>query len=100
MDQIEFFAIQSPCSRVCETDKQGYCIKCFRSREERFNWLTFSDSQKQQILRLCKQRSLRRRYQLAQQQRQQQLQKLQQIQQLQQQNSLSNTQSAQMDFIF
>lgn len=94
MDQIEFFAIQSPCSRVCEMDKQGYCIKCFRSREERFNWLTFSDSQKQQILRLCKQRSLRRRYQLAQQQRQQQLQKLQQ------QNSLSNTQSAQMDFIF
>lgn len=91
MDQIEFFAIQSPCSRVCETDKQGYCIKCFRSREERFNWLTFSDSQKQQILRLCKQRSLRRRYQLAQQHRQQQLQ---------QQNSLSNTQSAQMDFIF
>lgn len=95
MDQIEFFAIQSPCSRVCETDKQGYCIKCFRSREERFNWLTFSDSQKQQILRLCKQRSLRRRYQLAQQQRQQQ-----QLQKLQQQNSLSNTQSAQMDFIF
>jgi len=94
LDQIEFFAIQSPCSRVCETDKQGYCIKCFRSREERFNWLTFSDSQKQQILRLCKQRSLRRRYQLAQQHRQQQLQ------QLQQQNSLSNTQSAQMDFIF
>lgn len=95
MDQIEFFAIQSPCSRVCETDKQGYCIKCFRSREERFNWLTFSDSQKQQILRLCKQRSLRRRYQLVQQHRQ-----LQQLQQLQQQNSLSNTQSAQMDFIF
>lgn len=95
MDQIEFFAIQSPCSRVCETDKQGYCIKCFRSREERFNWLTFSDSQKQQILRLCKQRSLRRRNQLAQQQRQQQ-----QLQKLQQQNSLSNTQSAQIDFIF
>lgn len=95
MDQIEFFAIQSPCSRVCETDKQGYCIKCFRSREERFNWLTFSDSQKQQILRLCKQRSLRRRYQLAQQHRQQQ-----QLQKLQQQNSLSNTQSAQIDFIF
>ena len=95
MDQIEFFAIQSPCSRVCETDKQGYCIKCFRSREERFNWLTFSNSQKQQILRLCKQRSLRRRYQLAQQHRQQQ-----QLQKLQQQNSLSNTQSAQIDFIF
>lgn len=97
MDQIEFFAIQSPCSRECETDKQGYCIKCFRSREERFNWLTFSDSQKQQILRLCKQRSSRRRYQLAQQQRQQQQL---QLQKLQQQNSLSNTQSAQIDFIF
>lgn len=68
LDQIEFFDIQSPCRRVCETDKQGYCIKCFRSRKERFNWLKFSDVQKQEILRLCKQRALRRRYQLLQQQ--------------------------------
>ncbi|NUF50534.1 DUF1289 domain-containing protein [Gilliamella sp. ESL0250] len=73
MDQIEFFEIPSPCKRVCETDKQGYCITCYRSREERFNWLTLSDSQKQEVLRLCKQRALRRRYLVLQQQRQPQL---------------------------
>lgn len=70
MDQLEFFDIHTPCQRVCETDKQGYCIRCYRSREERFKWLTFSDSEKQEVLRLCKQRALRRRrYLLAQQQR-------------------------------
>ncbi|MCO6551994.1 MAG: DUF1289 domain-containing protein [Gilliamella sp.] len=72
MDQIEFFDIPSPCKRVCVTDKQGYCIACYRSREERFSWLTLSDSQKQKVLRLCKQRALKRRYLLSKQQRQQQ----------------------------
>lgn len=72
MDQIEFFDIQSPCKRVCETDKQGYCLTCYRSRAERFNWLKLSNSQKQDVLRLCKKRALRRRYLLIQQQRQQQ----------------------------
>lgn len=71
MDQIEFFNIQSPCQRICETDKQGYCIKCYRSREERFKWLSYSDAEKQEVLRLCKQRAQRRRYLLAQQRQQQ-----------------------------
>uniref|UniRef100_UPI003FA59090 DUF1289 domain-containing protein n=1 Tax=Gilliamella sp. Nev6-6 TaxID=3120252 RepID=UPI003FA59090 len=44
LDQIEFFDIPSPCKRVCQIDKQGYCITCYRSREERFKWLTFSRS--------------------------------------------------------
>ncbi|WP_294611403.1 DUF1289 domain-containing protein [uncultured Gilliamella sp.] len=59
---MELFDIQSPCQRVCETDKRGYCCKCYRSREERFNWLTFSDAQKRRILYLCKLRMLRRGY--------------------------------------
>ncbi|MWN31113.1 DUF1289 domain-containing protein [Gilliamella sp. Pra-s65] len=70
MDQIEFFDIPSPCKRICETDKQGYCVACYRSRQERFNWLTFNDSQKKEVLRLCKQRALKRHYLLLQQQRQ------------------------------
>lgn len=69
-NQIEFFAIPTPCQRVCETDKQGYCLTCFRSRDERFGWLKFSDEQKQQILRLCRQRALRKRYYLYQQAKQ------------------------------
>jgi len=31
-----------------------------RSREERFNWQTLSDAQKQEVLRLCRQRLLRK----------------------------------------
>lgn len=61
-NQIEIFEIPTPCKRVCETDKQGYCLACFRSRDERFGWLTFSDEQKQDVLRLCRQREHRKRY--------------------------------------
>jgi len=31
-----------------------------RSRDERFNWQKMSDSQKQEVLRLCRQRMLRK----------------------------------------
>lgn len=72
--QLEFFEIASPCQRICETDKQGYCLNCFRSREERFDWLTFSNSRKREVLRLCRQRALRKRYELVQKTKQNQLQ--------------------------
>lgn len=60
MEQLEFFTIPSPCINVCQSDARGYCLGCFRSRDERFNWLNYSDNQKQLILRLCKQRKRRR----------------------------------------
>ncbi|OTQ57422.1 hypothetical protein B6D18_10090 [Gilliamella sp. A7] len=44
-------------------DRQEYCIKCYRSRDERFNWLNYSNHQKQGVLRLCKQWAIRRYYQ-------------------------------------
>jgi len=72
--QIEIFTIPSPCKRVCETDKQGYCLACFRSRDERFGWLKFSDEQKQDVLRLCRQRALRKKYFQYQQQQKDALQ--------------------------
>jgi hypothetical protein len=31
-----------------------------RTRDERFNWQNFSDTQKQDVLRLCRQRLLRK----------------------------------------
>ncbi|WP_392565441.1 DUF1289 domain-containing protein [Utexia brackfieldae] len=68
-NQIEFFDIPSPCRRVCESDKQGYCLACQRSREERFNWLSYNDEQKREILRLCRQRELRKKYLYLQQQK-------------------------------
>ncbi|MBV7314447.1 DUF1289 domain-containing protein [Shewanella sp. NIFS-20-20] len=72
MEQLLFFELQSPCKGICTTDKGGYCLGCFRSRDERFNWQKFSDSQKQEVLRLCRQRGARRRYALIQAQRSQQ----------------------------
>jgi predicted Fe-S protein YdhL (DUF1289 family) len=31
-----------------------------RTRDERFNWQNFNDTQKQEVLRLCRQRLLRK----------------------------------------
>ncbi|MBJ3814015.1 DUF1289 domain-containing protein [Shimwellia pseudoproteus] len=58
--QLEFFPIQSPCRGICQSDERGYCRGCQRSREERFQWLTMTDDQKQEVLRLCRQRQLRK----------------------------------------
>lgn len=58
-EQLEFFEIQSPCRGICQTNEQGYCRGCYRSREERFDWLKFTDPQKRNILRLCRQRYIR-----------------------------------------
>lgn len=50
------FPIQSPCQRKCHTNKKGFCTTCYRSRNERFQWLEFSDAQKMAILEKCKRR--------------------------------------------
>ncbi len=63
MEQLEFFEITSPCIGLCQTDPRGYCKGCLRNRDERFNWLNLSDTQKREVIRLCQQR--KRRYQLA-----------------------------------
>lgn len=59
MEQLEFFPIPSPCVGVCTADAKGYCLGCFRSREERLYWLKMSDGQKQTVLRLCRLRARR-----------------------------------------
>ncbi|MBZ0057357.1 DUF1289 domain-containing protein [Leclercia barmai] len=59
-EQLEFFPVQSPCRGICQSDERGFCRGCMRSREERFNWQSMSDAQKQEILRLCRQRLLRK----------------------------------------
>jgi predicted Fe-S protein YdhL (DUF1289 family) len=57
--QLEFFDIPSPCRGVCESGPNGYCRGCFRSREERFGWMSMNDNEKSHVLRLCHQRFLR-----------------------------------------
>ena len=59
MEQLAFFEIPSPCIGVCEANARGYCKGCFRSREERFNWQTYSDPQKREVIRLCQMRRQR-----------------------------------------
>lgn len=59
MEQLEFFPIPSPCVGVCTADAKGYCLGCWRSREERLYWLKMSDGQKQTVLRLCRLRARR-----------------------------------------
>ncbi len=58
-EQLEFFEIPSPCRGICQTNGQGYCRGCYRTRDERFSWLKFSDAEKRNIIRLCHQRYLR-----------------------------------------
>ncbi|ELY6273118.1 DUF1289 domain-containing protein [Cronobacter muytjensii] len=59
-EQLEFFPVPSPCRGICQSDERGYCRGCMRSRDERFNWQKMSDVQKQEVLRLCRQRMLRK----------------------------------------
>lgn len=61
MQQLELLSIENPCINVCQSNKRGYCLGCFRSRDERFNWNNFSAEEKGKILALCKQRSRRRK---------------------------------------
>lgn len=58
-EQLEFFDIPSPCIGRCEMNAQGYCMGCYRSRQERFNWSIMNQQDKRNILRLCQQRYLR-----------------------------------------
>ena len=58
--QLEFFEIPSPCVGVCSSDEKGFCRGCLRNRDERFQWLSMTDAQKKEVLRLCRQRYLRR----------------------------------------
>ena len=59
-EQLEFFPVQSPCRGICQSDERGFCSGCMRTRDERFNWQHLSDPQKQEVLRLCRQRLLRK----------------------------------------
>ncbi|MEH0688048.1 DUF1289 domain-containing protein [Vibrio cholerae] len=60
MEQLEFFQVPSPCVGVCTVDERGYCQGCMRKREERFNWLSMSPAQQLHVIKLCRQRYLRK----------------------------------------
>ena len=53
MQQLEFFDIASPCIGVCQTGTTGYCLGCFRSRDERLHWINLDLEVKSKIVRAC-----------------------------------------------
>lgn len=59
IDQGELFEIPSPCKRICQMNNKGYCIGCFRSRDERLYWNEFTNFQKQLVVNLCEKRRLK-----------------------------------------
>lgn len=59
MQQLEFFAIPSPCIGVCQSGPKGYCIGCFRSREERRYWNECGIDVKRKIIVACARRKKR-----------------------------------------
>ena len=72
-EQLSFFPLPSPCIGICQSDERGYCKGCFRSRDERFSWQSFTEHQKLNVVRLCKARKRRKHLALAKAKKQQHL---------------------------
>ena len=58
--QLEFFDVPSPCIGICQSDEKGYCKGCFRTRDERQNWITLNSDDKQKVVKRCIQRKKRK----------------------------------------
>ncbi|WP_448548421.1 DUF1289 domain-containing protein [Thalassotalea fusca] len=58
--QLEFFDVPSPCIGICQSDDKGYCMGCFRTREERQNWIDLTTDDKQKVVKRCQQRKKRK----------------------------------------
>jgi len=65
MQQIEIFEIPSPCIDICQSNSRGFCLGCYRSRDERFRWLKMDTAEKKRVLILCQQRKKRHQKKLA-----------------------------------
>jgi len=49
--------IDSPCTDICTTDlESGLCIGCGRTKQEIENWVSYTDSEKRQVLVKIKKR--------------------------------------------
>ena len=58
--QLEFFDIPSPCIDVCQSDDKGQCLGCFRTRDERKNWISLDSDERQKVIKRCRQRKKRK----------------------------------------
>ena len=57
--QLDFFDIPSPCVNVCQSDPKGFCLGCMRTRDERKDWNTLDNDNKQKVIKRCLQRKKR-----------------------------------------
>ncbi|MGB1263167.1 MAG: DUF1289 domain-containing protein [Cognaticolwellia sp.] len=58
--QLEFFDVPSPCIGICQSDDKGQCLGCFRTRDERLNWVSFDSNERQKVIKRCQQRKKRK----------------------------------------
>jgi uncharacterized protein len=58
--QLEFFDVPSPCVGICQSDDKGQCLGCFRTRDERQNWINLASIDKQKVIKRCIQRKKRK----------------------------------------
>lgn len=58
--QLEFFDVPSPCVGICQSDDKGQCLGCFRTRDERLNWISLNSEQRQKVIKRCQQRKKRK----------------------------------------
>tara|TARA_R110000787_G_scaffold166623_3_gene279631 strand:+ start:374 stop:679 length:306 start_codon:yes stop_codon:yes gene_type:complete len=58
--QLEFFDVPSPCVGICQSDDKGQCLGCFRTRDERLNWISFDSNARQKVIKRCQQRKKRK----------------------------------------
>lgn len=50
MNQASASGVPTPCVKVCRLDPDtGYCLGCFRTREEVASWLTMTDDKKRAV---------------------------------------------------
>jgi predicted Fe-S protein YdhL (DUF1289 family) len=59
LKQIEIFEITSPCIGVCQSGPKGFCVGCFRSREERLHWINLEQDVQSKIIKACAARKKR-----------------------------------------
>ncbi|MEP1447462.1 MAG: DUF1289 domain-containing protein [Paraglaciecola sp.] len=59
MKQIEIFEITSPCIGVCQSGPKGFCVGCFRSRDERVHWIKLEQDVQSKIIKACAARKRR-----------------------------------------
>ena len=59
--QLEFFEVPSPCVGVCQSDEKGCCLGCMRTRDERKDWTSLDNDNKQKVIKRCIQRKKRQK---------------------------------------